>query len=259
MRGARAAMRGGALAGGRARGDMAAMIRALLLSLGQLGDPAFRRPLLWGVLGAALAGGLLLWGGIEGAAWLAAGQGAGSGWLSWLAQTGGGLAALLLAWWLFLPLAAAIASQLVEPVAAAVERRHYPGLPPPQGASVAAQVAFGLRFGLRLLGLQLILLPLFFVPVLGAALALLVASHALGSGMVQQTALLRMDGAAARAAWRRLRWPGWGLGLVLAAMALVPLLNLLVPVLGTAAAVHLLHGQAGANRSTATRERESWG
>jgi uncharacterized protein involved in cysteine biosynthesis len=212
------------------------MITAFMLALAQLRDPAFRRPLLWGVLGAAVALALLTWGAIDGAAWLAGG----TGWLSWLAQAGGGIAALILAWWLFLPVAAAIASQLVEPVAAAVERRHYPTLPPPQGASIAAQVAFGLRFGLRLLGLQLVLLPLLFIPVVGVVLALAVSAHALGSGMVQQTALLRMDPAQARAAWRRLRWSGWALGLVLAAMALVPLLNLLVPVLGTAAAVHLL-------------------
>jgi CysZ protein len=212
------------------------MIRAVALALSQLDDPAFRRPLLWGVLGAALSIALLVWGAIEGAAWLAGG----TGWLSWLAQAGGGLAALLLAWWLFLPVAAAIAAQLVEPVAAAVERRHYPHLPPPRGASVAAQIAFGLRFGLKLLALQLVLLPLLFVPVVGFALAVVVSAHALGSGMVQQTALLRMDVPQAQQAWRRLRWAGWGLGLVLAAMALVPLLNLLVPVLGTAASVHLL-------------------
>jgi uncharacterized protein involved in cysteine biosynthesis len=212
------------------------MIRAVALALSQLDDPAFRRPLLWGVLGAALSIALLVWGAIAGAAWLAGG----TGWLSWLAQAGGGLAALVLAWWLFLPVAAAIASQLVEPVAAAVERRHYPHLPPPRGASVAAQIAFGLRFGLKLLALQLVLLPLLFVPVVGFALAVVVSAHALGSGMVQQTALLRVDVPQARQAWRRLRWPGWGLGLLLAAMALVPLLNLLVPVLGTAASVHLL-------------------
>ncbi len=212
------------------------MIRAVALALSQLNDPAFRRPLLWGVLGAALSIALLAWGAIEGAAWLAGG----TGWLSWLAQAGGGLAALVLAWWLFLPVAAAIAAQLVEPVAAAVERRHYPHLAPPQGASIAAQIAFGLRFGLKLLALQLLLLPLLFVPVVGFVLAIVVSAHALGSGMVQQTALLRMDTAQARQAWRRLRWSGWALGLVLAAMALVPLLNLLVPVVGTAAAVHLL-------------------
>lgn len=212
------------------------MITAFALALAQLGDPAFRRPLLWGVLGAAVAAGLLLWGAIEGAAWLAGGP----GWLSWLAQAGGGLAALVLAWWLFLPVAAAIAAQLVEPVAVAVERKHYPGLPPPRGASVAAQIAFGLRFGLRLLLVQILLLPLLFVPVVGVVLALLVSAHALGSGMVQQTALLRMDPAAARAAWRRMRLSGWALGLALALMALVPVLNLLVPVVGTAASVHLL-------------------
>lgn len=218
------------------------MPAALLLALGQIGDPAFRRPLLWGVLGAAVAAGLLVWGAIEGAAWAAGG----TGWLAWLAQAGGGALALVLAWWLFLPVAAAIAAQLVEPVAAAVERRHYPHLPPPRGASVAAQIAFGLRFGLRLLLLQILLLPLLFVPVAGLAVAVLISAHALGAGMVRQTALLRMDGAAARAAWRRRRLAGWFLGLALALMALVPLLNLLVPVLGTAAAVHLLH------RSTST-------
>lgn len=219
------------------------MPAALFLALGQIGDPAFRRPLLLGVLGAALALGLLTWGAVETAAWAAAG---GAGWLSWLAQAAGGAVGLLLAWWLFLPVAAAIAAQLVEPVAAAVERRYYPGLPPPRGASVAAQVAFGLRFGLRLLLIQILLLPLFFLPVVGFVLALLVSAHALGAGMVQQTALLRMDMPQARLAWRQRRLSGWVLGLALAAMALVPFLNLLVPVLGTAASVHLLH------RSTAS-------
>lgn len=226
------------------------MPAALFLALGQIGDPAFRRPLLLGVLGAALALALLGWGAVEAAAWAAAG---GASWLSWLAQAAGGALGLLLAWWLFLPVAAAIAAQLVEPVAMAVERRHYPGLPPPRGASVAVQVAFGLRFGLRLLLIQILLLPLLFVPVVGFALALLVSAHALGAGMVQQTALLRMDMAGARAAWRANRLSGWVLGLLLALMALVPLLNLLVPVIGTAAAVHLLH------RSTGSELRESWG
>ena len=218
------------------------MPAALFLAIGQIGDPAFRRPMLLGVLGAALALGLLVWGAVEAAAWVAAGD---ASWLSWLAQAAGGAVGLLLAWWLFLPVAAAIAAQLVEPVASAVERKHYPGLPPPRGASVAVQAAFGLRFGLRLLLIQILLLPLFFIPLVGFALALMISAHALGAGMVQQTALLRTDMAGARAAWRRNRLSGWALGLLLALMALVPILNLLVPVLGTAAAVHLLHRSTG--------------
>ena len=110
---------------------------------------------------------------------------------------------------------------------------------------MAAQVAFGLRFGLRLLFLQVLLLPLLFVPVLGFVLALVASAYALGAGLSQQTALLRTDMAGARAAWRARRFSGWALGLVLAAMALVPVLNLLVPVLGTAASVHLLRRSTG--------------
>ena len=212
------------------------MIAALLLAFGQIGDPAFRRPLILGVLGAAIALGLLTWGAVAAAAWAAGGQ----GWLAWLAEIGGGIAGLVLAWWLFLAVAAAIAAQLVEPVATAVERRHYPGLPPAKGASIAAQVAYGLGFGLKLLFLQVVLLPLFFIPGLGFAIALMISAYALGAGMVVQTAMLRMDTRTAQATWRSRRWSGWGLGLILAGMALVPFLNLLVPVIGTAAAVHLL-------------------
>lgn len=215
---------------------------AILLALGQMGDPAFRRPLILGVLGAALALLLIAWGTVEAAAWAAGGHGV----IAWAAEAAGGLFALGLAWWLFLPVATVIAAQLVAPVAAAVERRHYPWLPPPQGASAAAQLAFGIGFGLKLLVLQVVLLPMFFVPGVGFVLALLVSAYALGAGMVRQTAMLRMDHATAKAAWRARRWPGWALGVVLAGMALVPVLNLLIPVLGTAAAVHLLQ------RSTAS-------
>jgi len=224
---------------------IAAMPSAFFLALAQIGDPAFRRPLLLGVLGAAAAIGLLVWGAVEAAHW-AAGT---TGWLSWAAQAGGGLAALVLAWWLFLPVTAVIAAQLVEPVAAAVERRHYPHLPPPRGASVAAQAAFGLLFGLRMLALQVLLLPLLLVPVLGFLLALAVSAHALGAGMVRQTAMLRMGTADSRAAWRARRWSGWALGLALAALAMVPLFNLLVPVLGTAAAVHVLQRRPSQRRA----------
>lgn len=212
------------------------MFSALFLAFGQMGDPAFRRPLILGVLGAALVLALLAWAAIEAAGWAAGG----SGWLSWVAATGGGIAALFLAWWLFLPAAVAIASQFIEPVAAAVERRHYPGLPPARGSSAAAQIAFGLGFGLKLLILQLVLLPLIFIPVVGMVLALAISAYALGAGMVVQTAMLRLDPRAAKAAWRARRRPGWGLGLALAGLAMVPLLNLVVPVIGTAAAVHLL-------------------
>jgi uncharacterized protein involved in cysteine biosynthesis len=62
--------------------------------------------------------------------------------------------------------------------------------------------------------------------------------------MVEGTALRRLPATAARAARRGRRGATLALGLALAVIAIVPLLGLLVPVLGTAAAVHLLQRRA---------------
>jgi uncharacterized protein involved in cysteine biosynthesis len=98
----------------------------------------------------------------------------------------------------------------------------------------------GLWFGVKLLALQMLLLPLFFIPIFGALLALLIAAHGLGAGLLREVALRRMNLAHSRIAWQRLRWQGWMLGLALALMAMVPVLNLFVPIIGIAAAAHLL-------------------
>jgi CysZ protein len=221
------------------------MPQALFLAFGQIGDPAFRRPLIMGVLGAALA----VAGLIGLAAWLAGWAAAGGPeWLAWITQAGGAAAGVFLGWWLFLPVALGIASLFTDTIAGAVERRHYPGLAAPSGASALTQIGHGLWFGLKLLALQILLLPLFFIPIFGALLALLIAAHGLGAGLLREVALRRMNLAHSRIAWQRLRWQGWMLGLALALMAMVPVLNLLVPIIGIAAAAHLLiRGLGGFN------------
>lgn len=213
------------------------MPQALFLAFRQMGDPAFRLPLILAVLGAALA----VAGLIGLAAWLAGWAAAGGPeWLSWITQAGGAAAGVFLGWWLFLPIALGIASLFTDTIAGAVERRHYPGLAAPSGASALAQMGHGIWFGCKLLLLQILLLPLFFIPIFGALLALLIAAHGLGAGLLREVALRRMNLAHSRIAWQRLRWQGWVLGLALALMAMVPVLNLLVPIIGIAAAAHLL-------------------
>jgi uncharacterized protein involved in cysteine biosynthesis len=213
------------------------MPQALFLAFRQMGDPAFRRPLIMGVLGAALSVAGLIWLAAWLAGWAAAG---GPEWLAWITQAGGAAAGVFLGWWLFLPIALGIASLFTDTIAGAVERRHYPGLAAPSGASALAQMGHGIWFGCKLLLLQILLLPLFFIPIFGALLALLIAAHGLGAGLLREVALRRMNVAHSRIAWQRLRWQGWMLGLALALMAMVPVLNLLVPIIGIAAAAHLL-------------------
>ncbi|MCK8782886.1 EI24 domain-containing protein [Roseomonas sp. NAR14] len=222
---------------------MPAILAALVLPLRQLGDPAFYGPLLKGA-GAAL---VLFAGLLVGTVW---GVGAltdhWSGWIGGTLQALGGLASVLLAGWLFIPMTLAISGLFLNEVAEAVERRYYPALPPARGASNAAQIRYAVGFALRVLLLNVVLLPLaFFLPGVGTVLAYALAGYALGAGLFDGVAQRRMSVPESR----RLRWrrafPVFVVGGLAALAATVPGLNLLVPVLGTAAMTHVLHRSGG--------------
>jgi uncharacterized protein involved in cysteine biosynthesis len=71
-----------------------------------------------------------------------------------------------------------------------------------------------------------------------------VAALSLGYGLFDGVAQRRMSVDQSRRLRRKMRLPVLAVGGVLAAMALVPIMNLLVPILGTAAMTHLLHRKA---------------
>ena len=107
---------------------------------------------------------------------------------------------------------------------------------------MAAQVRFNLWFGLRLAVLSLATLPLTLaLPPVGAALLWLVSAVGLGHGLFEGVAQRRMSVDQARALRRAREASVLGVGAVLAGIALIPGLNLIVPVIGTAAMTHLLH------------------
>ena len=218
------------------------MLRALLLAVRQLPDPAFLRPLL---LGALLAAAGLLGLGVL-VSWSLAEVAGGSGWFAGVVAAAGVVLVAFAAWWLFVPLLLAVSGLFLDGVAAAVERRHYPWLPPPEGVTPAQQIRASLALALKMAGLTLILLPLsLLLPIIGTLALWAVVAIGLGEGLFLGVALRRMGPGAAEVARRLRRERIWALGAALAAMAAVPLLNLLVPVLGTAAMVHLLHAPPG--------------
>lgn len=214
------------------------MIAPIVLALRQLGDRAFVWPLLKGLGGAVLVfAGLAVAG-----AWGAEALAGGSGWVARVAGALGGLLALVLAVWLFVPVMLALSGLFLDPVAETVERRFYPGLPPARGASLAAQARFNLWLGVRLAAASLVALPLSVaLPPLGAALFWAISAVGLGHGLFEGVAQRRMGVAEARALRRSREARVLAVGAVLAAAALVPVLNLLVPVVGTAAMTHVLH------------------
>lgn len=220
-----------------------------LRALAQMDDPAFLgvvwRGVAWTLAGFVLLGAVLSWGGH---ALLAA-----HGWLGWLAAALGGLGAAVGAFYLFLPLASVVASLFANRIADAVEWRFYPGLPPARPAPLAQQIWDGIALGLRVLAWQVLALLLLVTPLAPVALPLgwLVSAWSVGRGMFVAVAMRRMDRPRAAAAYLALRPTVLGQGALMAAASLVPVLNLFVPVLGTAAMVHVLHG-AGRPAGVAT-------
>ena len=214
------------------------MIAALALAFRQLGDSNFLGVLLKSVAGAALAfAGLAAL-----AAWGVGALAGGSGWLASIAAALGGLLTLGLAVWLFVPAMLAIAGLFLDGVAAAVERRFYPGLPPARGASLAAQTRFNLGLAAKTGAIALLALPLaLLLPPVGAVLLWLISTVALGHGLFEGVAQRRMAVPEARALRRARQATVLGVGGVLAGLAMLPGVNLLVPVLGAAAMTHLLH------------------
>jgi CysZ protein len=163
------------------------------------------------------------------------------GWLGWTAEILGGIGASLLTLWLFLPIAAIIGTLYIDRIARAVERRHYPALPSPRGAPLGAQLWDALSVGLRILLLNVLaLVAALILPGVGLVLAWIIGGYAIGRGLFAAVAMRRMSRPSAEALYRRARPAVLMQGCVLALAGYVPLLNLLIPVVGTAAMVHVL-------------------
>lgn len=215
----------------------------MLRAVAQLDDPVFLGVLVRSVAWAALAFAALL----AGSFWWLHRLLAGAGWWSWAAGVAGGIGAAVLAVLLFLPVAAIIGTFYVERIARAVERRFYPDLPPVRGTPFVAQCVDALVVGGRVLILSLLSLLLTLVlPGIGVVLGWAISGYAIGRGLFGAVALRRVDRTEALYLHRRRRPVILVQGGLLALAAFVPLLNLLIPVLGTAAMVHVLNQQPAA-------------
>lgn len=216
--------------------------RAFALSLGQLGDPAILKVLAKSLaitlaVFAALGG--LLWVGFAQALERYAADYAGVGALLTLLVT------LVAGWLLFRFVALAVIQFFADDVVRAVERRHYAVVADVPDAPFAVELRASGRGLTRALAVNAVVLPFALVLlVTGVGTALLFwAANAwlLGRELTEMVWLRHRDmegvtlpvGAGAR----------FALGGLVAALLAVPIVNFVAPVLGAAAAAHLVHGR----------------
>jgi uncharacterized protein involved in cysteine biosynthesis len=216
---------------------MTSLLLPMSRALAQMSDPTLFGVVWRSVLFSALLFAVILVGTVTAVHHFATGHGI----LAWLLDALGSIAAAVLALWLFLPVAATIGTLYFERIARAVEQRFYPAMPPAQPAPVMEQLIDCIAVGLRVLCLSLLAMLLTLViPGIGLPIGWAIASWGIGRGLFVAVAMRRLNRPDAEALYRHLRPVVLAQGGVIAAAAYFPGLNLLIPVIGTAAMVHVL-------------------
>ncbi len=230
---------------------MPAVATSLLLALGQLGDPRVLRLLLKSLAVTLVLFAAIAWGGWHAFDWgldragFDEGLFAGAGGL----REAAALVLTLLALWLVWRIVAmAVIEFFADEVVLAVEARHYPqAAERARDLPVAEQLSTSARSAIRALLVNLAALPFalaLLVTGVGAALLFFAVNAVLVGRELQTMVWLRhrRDKSEPAPLGRAERWL---LGAAVTALLAVPLVNLIAPLLGAAAATHLIHRKAG--------------
>jgi len=225
-----------------------------LKALSQIGDPRFLRVLVLGV-GLALA---LLLGLYAGLVALIGAFVPDQFTLPWLGEVGGlttaldwgsALLVLVLSVFLMAPAASAFSALFLDSVADAVEARHYPDLPLADGPGILASLTEAARvLGLLLVVNLALILAWALTGPIAPLLAWAVNGYLLGREYFTMAATRRLPPEAANTLRQRHSTQVWLAGILMAAALTVPLLNLVIPVLGTATFTHMAQRLAATRR-----------
>lgn len=160
---------------------------------------------------------------------------------------------LVLSIFLMVPVASAFTSIFLDQIAAAVEARHYPHLPPAREVGIAEGLVDGLKFLGVLIAANLV--ALIFYLFLGPFTPLIfwgLNGFLLGREYAQVVALRRSNAAGAKGFRRAHSGTIFAAGVLMVVPLTIPVVNLLVPVLGAATFTHIYHrlnGQAHPSRT----------
>jgi len=217
------------------------ILRAYARAVAQLSDPKLRS-VLWKVLLMTAAVFAALWTGVGYA--LAGVELFQTGWLESLAEWLGGGAAVVVAivvtWVLFPPVVTMFMGIFQDAIVVRVEQKHYPDLPPGREASFATVLGSTAKLILMTAILNLLALPLYLLlPGLNLVIFYVLNGYLLGREYFEVIALRRLDQRDAKRFRKRRRGTIWLAGAVLAFLFSIPILNLLAPLIGTAAMVHV--------------------
>ena len=208
---------------------------AISKAIAQLGDPAIQR-----LIGLSIVLALVVFAVVGGIAWWLIGWLSGlHGWWASAAQVGGVLVTLVLAWFTFPAMAAAISAVFSDRVIDAVEREYYPGRGAALKVSIFATALDGLKLALISLVANVLALPFLIFPPAYFLIAYGVNGYLLGREYYEMPAFRRLDRAAAKRLYSAHRGRFTLGGVLIAILSTIPIVNLIAPIVATAFMVHL--------------------
>ncbi len=211
------------------------MIAAAFKALGDVFSPALRT-ILWKALGltlllfiAVLIGVEILISVLVALPWP---------WAETLVAIGGGLVLAVAFFFLMAPVMAIFAGLFLDDVATRVETAHYPADRPGVPLVGTRAMVMSLQFAFIVLAVNLAVLPLVFTG-LGAIALVAANAYLLGREYFEMVAMRHMEVEDARLV-RRLNTPRiFMAGLIPAALALIPVVNIVVPLFAVSYFVHI--------------------
>jgi CysZ protein len=207
------------------------MLKDLVRAFRELRDPRVRS-VLWLAIGSSIA---VLTALILGAdLLLERATATGHAWLDRIVEILGVLGTLVIAWLLFPSIVVAVSGLFLERVVETTEDRYQTGLAPPREVPFARSLLMALSLLGSSLLLNLLALPFYLVPLLNLPLWLALNGYLVGREYFELVALRRLDPETASSLRRRHRLAFWRAGTAIACLLVVPVLNLVAPVVGAA-------------------------
>lgn len=217
------------------------MIEAAFRAIGDVFSPAFRK-VLWKALGLTVLLFVVILVAVEVAISMLTGFP--WPWLETIVAVATGLGLLAGFFFLMAPVTAVFAGLFLDEVAELVERRDYPQHPPGSPMPTIQALFTGIQFGLIVLAVNLALLPTLFLGI-GPIAMVIGNAYLLSREYFEMIAMRHMPAADARRLRRENSPRVLAAGFIPAVLALIPLVNVIVPLFSTAYFVHIYKRLAG--------------
>ncbi len=164
------------------------------------------------------------------------------GWANWLVDNFTSVVLFFVVLLMFPAIVLIVTSMFLTYVVKAIEKQHYPHLPPARDIPIGEDIAYMLKFTALIIAVNLMVLPLYLLlPGINFLISWTINGYITGREYYDLVAMRRMADGDRKAVRQRNSGKIFSAGFVMAILMTVPFLNLLMPVVSAAYMTHVFH------------------